>query len=98
MNELQIIENELVPVYKTSSGEKVVNGRELHTVLHSGQDFSTWIKKRLSECDAEENKDFTRFHRKMEANNATMVEYIILLDTAKKIAMLERNEKRSAGS
>lgn len=93
MNELQIIENELVPVYKTSSGEKVVNGRELHTVLHSGQDFSTWIKKRLSECDAEENKDFTRFHRKMEANNATMVEYIILLDTAKKIAMLERNEK-----
>ena len=93
MNELQIIENELVPVYKTSSGEKVVNGRELHTVLHSGQDFSTWIKKRLSECDAEENKDFTRFHRKMEANNATMVEYIILLDTAKEIAMLERNEK-----
>ena len=26
MNELKIIENELVPVYETSTGEKVVNG------------------------------------------------------------------------
>ena len=29
----------------------------------------------------------------MEANNATMIEYIIKLDTAKEMAMLERNEK-----
>nr|DAZ47277.1 MAG TPA: hypothetical protein [Caudoviricetes sp.] len=45
MNELQIIENELVPVYKTSSGEKVVNGRELHTVLHSGRIFQHGLKR-----------------------------------------------------
>lgn len=33
MQNLTVIENELVPVYKTSTGEKVVYGMELHTVL-----------------------------------------------------------------
>lgn len=93
MNNLTVIENELVPVYETDKGIKVVNGRELHEVLQSKQDFSTWVKKRLKECDAEEKRDFDRLHKKMEANNATMIEYIIRLDTAKEMAMLERNEK-----
>lgn len=90
---LIVIESELVPVYETDKGIKVVNGRELHQVLQSGQDFSTWVKKRLSECDATENVDYERFHKKMEANNATVIEYIIKLETAKEMAMLERNEK-----
>lgn len=92
MNNLEVIENELVPVYVTSTGEKVVNGRELWRILESRQDFTTWVKKRLSDCDAEENLDYTCFHEKMEANNATMTEYIIKLDTAKEMAMLERND------
>lgn len=91
--DLKVIENESVPVYETDKGIKVVNGRELHHILQSGQDFSTWVKKRLAECDALENEDFHRFHKKMEANNATIIEYIIKLDTAKEMAMLERNEK-----
>lgn len=93
MANLKVIENELVPVYETDRGVKVVNGRDLHRALESKQDFSTWVKKRLSECDAMENEDFDRLHKKMEANNATMIDYIIKLDTAKEMAMLERNEK-----
>lgn len=93
MADLKVIENELVPVYETDKGIKVVNGRDLHRALESKQDFSTWVKKRLSECDAMENEDFDRLHKKMEANNATMIDYIIKLDTAKEMAMLERNEK-----
>ena len=93
MENLKVIENDLVPVYETSTGEKVVSGRELHQVLESKQDFSTWVKKRIHDCDAIENQDFSRFHKKMEANNATLIEYIIKLDTAKEMAMLERNEK-----
>lgn len=92
MTDLKLIENELVPVYETNTGEKLVNGRELYEVLKSKQDFSTWVKKRLEECDTIENTDYTCFHKKMEANNATMIEYIIKLDTAKEMAMLERNE------
>ncbi len=48
MAELKLIENELVPVYETSTGEKVVNGRELHKVLNSKRQFADWIKERLN--------------------------------------------------
>ena len=96
MSELKIIENDLVPVYETDKGVKVVNGRELHQVLQSGQDFSTWVKKRLAECDAEENKDFStapQIYGTANGGHSTRTEYIILLDTAKEMAMLERNDK-----
>lgn len=95
MNDLRIIENDLVPVYETDKGVKVVNGRELHQVLQSGQDFSTWVKKRLTECDAEENKDYDLLHNSVEQVSGTKhrIDYIIKLDTAKEMAMLERNDK-----
>ena len=86
---------ELIPINKADfNGAEInsVNARELHEVLESKQDFSTWIKKRLDETDAVENVDFICFHKKMEANNATMIEYILSTDIAKEIAMLERNE------
>lgn len=94
MENLKLIENELVPVYTTSTGEKVVNGRELYNVLQSKQDFSTWVKSRISECDAAENVDYEVFHKKMEnlKGGRPQKEYIIKLDTAKEMAMLERNE------
>lgn len=40
MQNLSVIENELVPVYVTDTGEKVVYGTELHNVLGVGRDFS----------------------------------------------------------
>ncbi len=92
MENLMLIENGLIKVYKTNKDEYVVDGRELWKGLESKQDFSTWVKKRLSDCDVVENEDYFRFHKKMEANNATMIEYIIKLDTAKEMAMLEHNE------
>lgn len=93
--ELKIIENELMPVYETSTGEKVVDGRELHSVLQSKQDFSTWTKARLKECDAIEKEDYELFHNSVEQMSGTKhrIDYIIKLDTAKEMAMLERNEK-----
>ncbi|CAD7288277.1 antA/AntB antirepressor family protein [Campylobacter suis] len=86
---------ELVPILQTEfNGAEInsVNARDLHEVLESKQDFSTWIKKRLDETDAVENTDYICFHKKMEANNATMIEYILAIDIAKEVAMLERNE------
>lgn len=92
--EIRVLESDgLIKVYETDQGEKVVDARELYEGLESKQDFSTWAKKRLSECDAKENQDYVRFHEKMEANNATKIEYILKLSTAKEMAMLERNEK-----
>lgn len=95
MDNLTVIDNELVPVYLTDNGTKVVDGRELHSVLQSKQDFSTWAKKRLNECDAVENKDYELNHNFVEQVSGTKhrIDYTILLDTAKEMAMLERNAK-----
>lgn len=96
MENLKLIDNELVPVYETDNGIKIVDGRELHAVLESKQDFSTWIKKRLNECDAIKNKDYStapQIYGTGNGGHSTRLEYTILLDTAKEMAMLERNEK-----
>ena len=41
--------------------------QELTFVSEPKQDFSTWIKNRISEYDFVENQDFVRFHKKVEA-------------------------------
>lgn len=92
MQELKLIENELVPVYVTSTGEKVVYGSELHEVLGVKSKFADWIKNRLNDCEAIENKDFETFSKILEKGRPS-IDYIIKLDTAKEMAMLERNEK-----
>lgn len=92
MKSLKIIENELVPVYETSTGERVVYGTELYEVLKVKSKFADWIKNRLNDCEAMENEDFQTFSKKIEKGRPS-VDYIIKLDTAKEMAMLERNEK-----
>lgn len=86
---------ELVKVSQIQIGVEnvnVVNARDLWKALESKQDFSTWIKSRLDTIYAIEDADFTCFHKKMEANNATLKEYALTIESAKNIAMLERNE------
>ena len=88
--------NELIPLQpQTINGNAVetVSARELHEFLESKQDFSTWIKNRIEKYEFVENQDFVRFHKKMEANNATMIDYYITLDMAKELAMVENNDK-----
>lgn len=92
MEDLRVIESELVPVYVTSTGEKVVYGTELYECLGSKQEYSNWVKNRLKECDAVENTDFTIILSKSTGGRPKQ-EYIIKLATAKEMAMLERNEK-----
>ena len=56
--ELRVIVNELVPVYETSTGEKVVYGSELHTVLGAPSVYREWVKRRLTDIDAVDKEDF----------------------------------------
>lgn len=92
MADLKVIENELVPVYETSTGEKVVYGSELHRVLGVRSKFADWIKNRFNDCEALENTDFEAFSKNLE-NGGRTKDYLIKLDTAKEMAMLERNDK-----
>lgn len=92
MQNLTVIENELVPVYETSTGEKVVYGTELHQVLEVKSRYNDWVRNRLNDCEALENEDYTSVTKNLVSGGQSK-EYIIKLDTAKEMAMLERNEK-----
>lgn len=78
----------------TINGEEQmgVNARDLWSALQSKQQFSDWAKKRLA--DFEEGIDYT-VHKIMNGENKGRFaanEYTLTLDTAKHLAMLERNE------
>lgn len=90
-NLIEVIEAEIGGIK-----QQVVDARNLHTYLESKQDFSTWAKNRLTKYKFVENEDFVRFHKKMEANNATLIEYHLTLDTAKELSMVENNDKGRA--
>lgn len=93
MQSIAMIENELVPVYETDTGDKVVYGTELHAVLEVKSRFNDWVKNRLIDCDAIENQNFQTFTKNLVNGGRPQTEYIIQLNTAKEMAMLERNEK-----
>lgn len=90
-NELTVLENELIPVYITNTGEKVVYGSELHDVLKVKSRYREWIERRISDVDALENEDFQAAEFSAPSGQ-TKKDHIIKLDTAKEMAMLERNK------
>lgn len=90
---LRVIESDLVPVYETDKGIKVVYGSELHEVLGVKSKFADWVKNRFDDCEAVENVDYDSFSKILENGGRPQKEYIIKLETAKEMAMLERNEK-----
>lgn len=92
MENLKLIENDLVPVYTTDTGEKVVYGTELHKALGVKSNYRDWAKNRLYDCDAVENMDFEAA-KILAPSGQSRNEHIIKLDIAKEMAMLERNER-----
>lgn len=92
MNNLKIIENELVPVYETDKGEKVVYGTELHAALEVVTPYRKWANRRFADCEAIENEDYEA-GQICPPSGQVKKDHIIKLDTAKEMAMLERNEK-----
>jgi phage anti-repressor protein len=89
---------ELIKISEVEIGKEKLNAvdaRELHEKLEVKRDFSNWIKQRLEDSQAVKDKDFTVFAKSGEnpVGGRPMNEYILALDIAKHIAMLERSEK-----
>ena len=93
MEQLSMIENELVPIYTTSTGEKVVYGTELHRVLEIKSNYREWANRRFSDIGVVEHEDFESVEIPTLVGGTPRKEHIIHLDIAKEMAMLERNEK-----
>lgn len=91
MNNLTVFNNDIIPVYTTDTGEKVVIGRELHERLNISEKYADWFP-RMCAYGFEENTDFSSFSEKSEKPNGgrPSVNHILTLDMAKHIAMIQR--------
>ena len=88
---LNKIEEGLVPIYENDFKEKLINARELHDALNSKRDFSNWIYDRINKYHFKENEDFSTILLKSTGGRPKK-EYILKLDVAKEIALIENNE------
>ena len=79
MNGLKVIENNLVPVYETSTGEKVVYGSELYAILEVKSNYRDWIRNRFADIEAIENEDFEAA-KILAPSGQTRKDHIIKLD------------------
>lgn len=72
-----------------------VDARLLWERLGVTTQFSHWIQRRLEECQAQENVDFITSQKSLIdiTEQFQRKDYIVTLDIAKHIAMLERSEK-----
>ncbi len=97
--------NIAVPVAVSSEiigGDEVnaVDARELHRWLDIGRPFAGWFRQRVKEYGFSEGEDFTEVGNNLAFQNGKAShgghnrrEYLITIDMAKELAMVERNER-----
>ena len=86
--------NDLIKITKSSiNGVEVnsINARNIHEYLEVKTPFSMWIKRAIEKYDFLENEDFT-INKFVNGKN-TQFDYIVTLDVAKELSMLENNPK-----
>lgn len=85
---------QLIKVRKTKEGRQVVSARELWQFLNVGRHFNSWIKGRIEKYGFVENEDYTLV-KSLTQNGVKLGrpsdDYIISLDMAKELAMIENN-------
>lgn len=99
---LVAIDNDgLIPVIDGEIGgetQPCVDARTLHQWLKNGDRFATWIKKRIKTYGFIVNEDFALISVKAEikkgrGGNRRSVDYLLTLDVAKELSMVENNEQ-----
>lgn len=86
-------QHELIPISQKDD-QLLVNARDLHFKLKVNEKFADWVKRRIHDYKFIENYDYFRnFGSKIKKHGGNnVIEYFFTLDTAKELAMLERNE------
>ncbi|EFK7794856.1 phage antirepressor Ant [Escherichia coli] len=92
--------SQLIPVFNgTISNETALlcNARDLHAFLGVKKVFAAWITNRISEYEFIENQDYILLSNLGKQTSGrgghNRKDYHLTLDTAKELAMVERNEK-----
>lgn len=89
---------QLIPIFNgniSSEPTLLCNARDLHTFLEAGKRFASWITERIAEYEFVENQDYVIISQNREkiGRGRPAIDYHLTLDTAKELAMVERNEK-----
>lgn len=86
--------NELIKITE-NNGQRAVSARELHSFLESKQDFSNWMKNRITKYGLIENEDYVVFNKVIEnlSGGRPTIEYALSIDAAKELSMVEGNAK-----
>lgn len=90
--------NELITISSRRIGEqevKTVNARDLHAFLGVRRDFTDWVKARIKQYGFVAGIDYLLLKTEEQLPSGTKhrTEYVITIDMAKELSMVERNEK-----
>jgi len=91
--------NEIISIStKEINGAEVnsVNAKEIYEYLGVKTRFDKWIQRAITKYDFRENIDFEAIDQKRptaQGNTTTYKDYIVTIDMAKELAMLENNPK-----
>jgi len=74
---------------------QVVDARLLHDFLGVGKDFTNWIKLRIRQYGFEQNQDYllAQTGEQLPSGTKWRSDYLLTLDMAKELAMVERTPK-----
>ncbi|ENJ9496958.1 antA/AntB antirepressor family protein [Escherichia coli] len=92
--------SQLIPVFNGTIDNEIAllcNARDLHAFLGVKKVFAAWITNRISEYEFIENQDYILLSNLGKQTSGrgghNRKDYHLTLDTAKELAMVERNEK-----
>ncbi|EIY5875393.1 antA/AntB antirepressor family protein [Escherichia coli] len=92
--------SQLIPVFNGTIDNEttlLVNARDLHSFLGVDRMFAHWVKERIAEYGFVESLDYILIcqngQTKGRGGDRRRKDYHLTLDTAKELAMVERNEK-----
>jgi len=98
VNAKEVLMHDLIKISSSVIGDSEVNSvnlRDVHAFLEVGRDFSAWVKNRLE--DFSQGIDYIVPQNGGAVKTGTYgqdrIDYIVTLDTAKHICMIERNDK-----
>ncbi|MDO8845583.1 antA/AntB antirepressor family protein [Methylicorpusculum sp.] len=88
---------EVIPVVDGEIGgikQPVVDGRTLHAAMGVSRDFTTWMKKRISDYGFQKGVDYvlTKTGEQLPSGTKYSCDYALTLEMAKELAMIERND------
>ena len=84
----------LLPILQSDESNSKINAKDLHKQLNNGWKFTDWIENRIKSYRLIKDVGYSTISRKYEidgfAKSKDILDYILTLDCAKQLAMVER--------